>query len=85
MMGASQVKSMRLVRLRVSMLRVLMSMPPTRLVRWMMLFRRHRMLLVMERLVLLVRHLVIWGRCVVFPRPRVLRSRGGWGGWSLVG
>ena len=80
MMGASQVKSMRLVRLRVSMLRVLMSMPPTRLVRWMMLFRRHRMLLV-----LLVRHLVMWGRCVVFPRPRVLRSRGGWGGWSLVG
>ena len=72
MMGASQVKSMRLVRLRVSMLRVLMSMPPRRLVRWMMLFRRHRMLLV-----LLVRHLVMWGRCVVFPRPRVLRSRGG--------
>jgi hypothetical protein len=39
MMGVPQVKSMRVVRLRVSMLRALVSMPSARLLRWMMLFR----------------------------------------------
>ena len=78
MMGASQVKSMRVVRLRVSMLHAFVSMPPVRLLRRLMMFPGNRMLL--------VRHLVVWGCLMVFPCPPMLRSRGCWGcrGWSLV-
>ena len=78
-MGMSQVKPVPVVRLRVLLLHLFVPVPPVRFWPRMLPLLRHRMLL--------VRHLMMWKRGLVFPCPCMLGSAGcrGRGRWSLVG